>query len=83
MYTVVITKRAEKQFSKLPENHKKRVLEKLEALSTNPFLGKKLHGKLKGKYSIKPWPYRIIYVIQKKRIKVVVLEIKHRQSVYG
>ena len=54
----------------------------LNILSKDPFSGKKLEGELKGKYSIRAWPYRIVYQILKNELIVLVVDIGHRQGVY-
>jgi mRNA-degrading endonuclease RelE of RelBE toxin-antitoxin system len=41
-----------------------------------------LGGKLKGCYSLRAWPYRIIYQIIKKSLYVAVIRILHRQGAY-
>ncbi|MBP9850444.1 MAG: type II toxin-antitoxin system RelE/ParE family toxin, partial [Candidatus Peribacteraceae bacterium] len=35
-----------------------------------------------GKYTLRVWPYRIIYKFEKQQLTVYVLEIGHRQGVY-
>jgi len=51
-------------------------------LAKNPYLGKKLEGELRDFYSLRVWPYRIIYQIIKNELIVFVVQIKHRQGVY-
>ena len=51
-------------------------------LAQNPDLGKKLEGELRDFYSLRVWPYRIIYQIIKNELIVFVVQIKHRQGVY-
>ena len=41
----------------------KRVLSALIQLEINPFIGKKLKGEYKNQWSLRVWPYRIIYEI--------------------
>ncbi len=48
------------------------MLSALEGLREDPFAGKKLQGELYGLYSLRVWPYRIIYSIEKRIIKVTV-----------
>lgn len=72
---------AVKQLKKLPINEKKKVIRKLELLSTDPYVGKALKGELEGLYSIRAWPYRIVYQITKSSI--IIYSIAHRQGVYS
>jgi mRNA-degrading endonuclease RelE of RelBE toxin-antitoxin system len=54
----------------------------LPIIADNPFIGKKLDGKLTGLYSYQVWPYRIIYKIYKHILLIVVIRISHRQRAY-
>lgn len=74
--------RAEKDLAKLPTKDRLRVTLAISALSLNPFIGKKLDGKYTGFYSLRVWPYRIIYYVYKKELLVLVIRIGHRQGVY-
>jgi len=82
MYKVVIKKRAEKQFSRLSMKDQKRILEALQSLRKAPFDGKKLQGEVAGLWSIRVWPYRIIYIIEKKVVTVSIVAIGDRKDVY-
>lgn len=50
-------------------------------LEQNPIAGKKLTGKLEEQYSLRIWPYRIIYFINNKK-DVIITDIGHRKDVY-
>lgn len=69
-----------KQLKKLPHSEKKKVIRKLELLTTDPQAGKSLKGEFEGLYSLRAWPYRIIYEITKTTI--IVYSVGHRQGVY-
>ena len=58
------TPKFEQLFKKLPEDTQGRVLSKLHQLSDNPYQGKYLHGRLKGKLSFEVGDYRIVYEIR-------------------
>lgn len=81
-YKLLITKKAEKNLDKLPENYRLRVRETLRDIVYDPFSGKKLSGKKKGQYSVRVWPYRIIYTVEKRELIIIVIDIDHRQGVY-
>jgi mRNA-degrading endonuclease RelE of RelBE toxin-antitoxin system len=51
-------------------------------LASDPYVGKKLDGKYSGLYSLRVWPYRIIYSVIKNELMVSVIGIEHRQGVY-
>jgi mRNA interferase RelE/StbE len=59
-----------------------RVSRALKSLAEDPFTGKPLKHRLKGKYSLRIGSYRIIYQVEKKIVTVYVLDIGHRRDVY-
>lgn len=73
--------KAVKQVRKLPQREKQKIVRKLNELVTNPYLGKPLLGEYQGCYSLRAWPYRVIYQIHSNEI--LVLSISHRQSAYN
>jgi addiction module RelE/StbE family toxin len=82
MYKVFLTTQAEKDLKTLPKAEKNKIRKKLLLLEKEPFSGKKLSGKLANFYSLKVWPYRIIYIIDKEK-EIWVVHIMHRQEGYG
>ncbi len=81
-YTVIITRSVQKNLLKLPD----RVASKLESamllLEDNPRpIGCK---KLKGRdaYRIREGDYRIIYEIEDKILRVLILDLGHRRDIY-
>lgn len=68
------------QLKKLPKREVKKILRKLNTLTTDPYVGKMLKGELEGLRSLRAWPYRIIYEIKGKSI--IIFSIAHRQGVY-
>jgi len=76
------TRQAEKDFSGLPKSEKKKAVKKLETLKGDPLLGKRLTGKLKGFMSLRFWPYRVIYHIDKQKKEIWIDHIIHRQGAY-
>lgn len=73
---------AVKQLKKLPRNKQVSVLRKIELLKNNPYFGKKLKGEFADLYSLKVWPYRIIYQFFRQEKKLFINVIQHRQSIY-
>ena len=65
-YCLIFKPGAQKQFRKLTLQQQKKIGQGLEYLKADPFVGKKLRGDLKGQYSLRVWPYIIIYQIIKK-----------------
>ncbi len=81
-FTLRLKPKVQKNIDKLPEQYRQRVLEILEAIEADPFAGKKLHGQREGHYSVRVWPYRIIYKIYKNELLIVVIDFGHRGGVY-
>ena len=79
---VVLSITAQKQYIKLPQSEKKKIKKKLLALESDKLSGKKLVGELKDFRSLRAWPYRIIYYINKVENRIEVVDIEHRQGVY-
>ena len=79
---VIITPKALRQLAHLQKPNQTKVKKKLSVLEQNPFLGKKLGGELVDQYSLRAWPYRILYIIEKRQSKVYVISIIHRQGAY-
>jgi len=80
MTQVILTPQAQRDLKKIPQKKRLKIKQKVELLSNNLLLGKKLVGELKDYRSIKIWPYRIIYQIINKKVWIV--HIQHRQQVY-
>lgn len=81
-YAVEIKKKALKELQKLPQKDRRRIVAAFDLLREHPFEGKKLEGDHEGAWSLRVWPYRILYVIHEKIITVTILRIAHRQGVY-
>lgn len=82
MFTVVMTKRARKEYDRLPSRDRERIENVIDELQWSPFAGKKLSGDHEGYWSVRAWPYRVIYSIHKEIITVTVVSIGHRKDVY-
>ena len=80
MSRIIITDKAIKDLRKIPRREQKKIKKKLFLLKENIFSGKKLAKDLKNYYSLRAWPYRIIYEIIKGDVWVV--KVQHRQGVY-
>ncbi|MCE9585264.1 type II toxin-antitoxin system RelE/ParE family toxin [Candidatus Nomurabacteria bacterium] len=81
-FILVLKPRAKKELTNLEDIDRIKVRVVLEAILKNPFLGKKLSGELPNQYSIRAWPFRVIYEIRKKELVILILRIRHRKDVY-
>ena len=85
MYKIVLTKQAEKTYRDLHKTNQRifeRVRAVLKSLSQDPQQGKPLKFTLKGKWSYRVGPYRIIYAIEHNILTVYILDIGHRREIY-
>lgn len=78
---VIITPKAQEHYRKLPKLQQAKIKRKLLLIEENPYIGKKLEGELFGQLTVRAWPYRIIYEIDKNKI-VYITSIIHRQGAY-
>ena len=81
-YSLFFKRVAEKSIEKLSDKEKSKIDAVLSSLKEDPFSGKKLKGEFEGFYSVRMWPYRIIYTIFKKELIVLVVDVGHRKEVY-
>lgn len=81
-YRIILAPRAEKELDRLPVKQRTLILSSLEGLVDDPYIGKKLKGELQGCYSLRVWPYRVIYLVVKKDRSVLVIRIAGRARVY-
>ncbi|MBN8694643.1 MAG: type II toxin-antitoxin system RelE/ParE family toxin [Bacteroidetes bacterium] len=81
-YRVTLSKTAQKQLDKLPDNVALPIIKTIKKLSLNP----RPHGykKLKGRdaFRVRQGNYRIIYEIHDQILLVAVIAIGHRKNIY-
>lgn len=79
-----------KNFEKIKAKIDKKLYSKIvnyvyPQLKSNPFYGtniKKLKGELEGYYRYRLGNYRLFYLIENKKVLVIVTDFKHRQNSY-
>ena len=81
-YKITISRTAQKQLDKLPDNITDRLINAIYALSDNPRPSgcKKLKGR--DGYRIREGNYRIIYEIFDQILLIDVISLGHRQDIY-
>lgn len=81
-YSITITKTAQKQLNKLPDQIAESLIEIIKNLAQNPRpVG---YIKLKGRnaYRIRKNNYRIIYEIEDNVLTVCIIAVGHRKGIY-
>ena len=81
-YRVFFKSSVEKDFSTIPKNDVKRILDRIKTLEYNP--RPKGCEKLTGqeKYRLRQRRYRIVYSIQDDELTVWVVKVGHRKDMY-
>ena len=82
MYVIEFTKRAEKQFDKLPYEIRERIVSSLDRTRIRPqHFFERLVGEKS--YKLRVGDYRVIADILSDKILILVLEVGHRKNIYG
>jgi mRNA interferase RelE/StbE len=79
-YELRTTPKFERLFKKLPREVQNKVTGMISGLSDEPYRGKVLHGRLKGKFSLTVGDYRVIYEIRDTIVYLLV--VGHRKKIY-
>ncbi|NBR14605.1 MAG: type II toxin-antitoxin system RelE/ParE family toxin [Flavobacteriales bacterium] len=81
-YTIVLTKKAQKQLDKVSDKIAEQLIESISKLSLNPRPSG--YKKLKGRdsYRIRSGNYRIIYEIFDNELIIDVIALGHRKNIY-
>ena len=86
VWTIEITRTAEKQIKKLDAPAQKSIVrflrDRLKSVENPRQWGKPLRGNKKGLWRYRVGDYRLICDIQDERITVLVLEVAHRKDIY-
>jgi addiction module RelE/StbE family toxin len=78
---IVYTQKFERDVKKLRDGLLKERLEKqIRKIADGPEAGKPLRYGLKGEWTVRIAPYRLIYTVQGDRL--ILLRLEHRKSVY-
>lgn len=79
---LLLSKSAQKDLDKLPDDIVVRISRRLYDLAVNPYMhgSEKLSGN-KG-YRIRIGDYRVVYVFDKNNKKIIIIKVKHRKEVY-
>ena len=85
MYKITFVNGLQKDLKEIPKADQKRIMKKIEALTTNPFPSgsKALQGDLFGLYRIRSGWYRVVYSVDKEKVTILILKIGHRSGIYN
>ena len=82
MYNLLISTRAANGLKKLLREHQEAIISSFEEIVDDPLLGKPLGSELSGQFSFRVGAYRIVYKVNQKDKKILVLMVGHRGKVY-
>jgi len=82
IYEVSFTKSANKEVSKLPQNVQVRVFKAIYSLVNNPRLGNVRLMVGSNSWRLRVGDYRIVYDIEDKLLKILIIKIGPRKDVY-
>ena len=82
-YTVVLTRKAEKQLNKLADSTAETILDTITELAANP--RPPGYIKLKGRdgYRVRAGNYRIIYEVFDSELRIEIVTLGHRKDIYS
>lgn len=76
-YRIFFTKQAQKDVAELSPKLKTKLKTLLDALSTDPFMGKKLIGELRGSYSLRlSYKDRLVYSVDRDKKEIYIERAK-------
>lgn len=84
IYTVIWTDKAKKMLKSLDRTAIIFIINKVENyLVLDPYgLGKRLEHELKGFWTFRCWPYRVVYKIEEDKVLIEVFGVDHRKGNY-
>ena len=81
MYQINFDKEAKNFLKKLKQGEQREILDKIEKLKENPYIGKRLSGNLFGLRSLRIDKYRAFYKIVEDKL-IIIVDIGHRKNIY-
>ena len=81
-YSVQIKASAAKALERIDRTDRVRLIEAIDRLRTEPTAGSALKGEFAGLRRLRVGNYRIIYEVIRDQLRVLVVRIGHRGSVY-
>ena len=81
-YSIRIKGSAAKELAQVANPDRLRIVNAIDRLAENPFLGSVLKGDLRGLRRLRLGDYRVLYEIRNDELVVLVVRIAHRREVY-
>ncbi len=81
-FSIRIKRSAVRELRRLAKEDRIRIVEAVDRLAENPFLGSALKGDLRGLRRLRVGDYRVIYEVQGDALVVLVIRVAHRREAY-
>lgn len=82
MYKLLIASQARRELKKIRKLHQEAILNALQDIREDPFVGKPLTKELTRQFSYRVGVFRIVYTINKKDKTVHIITAGHRSTIY-
>ncbi len=82
IFSIRIKGSAAKELERVAKPNRARIIEAIDRLAENPFLGNALKGELRGLRRLRVGDYRVLYEVQDDALLVLVVRIAHWRDVY-
>ncbi|MCY3769010.1 MAG: type II toxin-antitoxin system RelE/ParE family toxin [Gammaproteobacteria bacterium] len=81
-FSIEIKRSAYKELERIARPRRRPLVDAIDRLSENPFLGRVLKGELQGLRRLRVGNYRVLYEVREDTLVVLVVRIAHRQGAY-
>ena len=81
-FSLKIKSSALKELKQINKPERLRIMDAIEKLPDNPWVGKSLKGELTGLRRIRVGAYRVVYEIQEQQVIILVARVAHRKEIY-
>jgi len=81
-FSLQIKASAAKELKRINKPERLRIVDAIDRLPANPYIGKSLKGELSGLRRIRAGDYRVIYEIHEQQVVILIVRVAHRKDAY-
>jgi len=82
IFSIQIKQSAAKELKRIAGKERARIVNAIDRLAENPYLGSALKGDLKGLRRLRIGDHRVLYEVRDEELIVLVIRVAHRREVY-
>ncbi|MCY3566499.1 MAG: type II toxin-antitoxin system RelE/ParE family toxin [Gammaproteobacteria bacterium] len=82
IFSIRIKQSAAKELKRVAGNERTRIVNAIDRLAENPYLGSALKGDLKGLRRLRIGDHRVLYEVRDNELIVLIIRVAHRRNVY-